>query len=73
MLTLYSGGFWLCVCLAGGLSLRNLFMSCRLNASLSAHPEKDELILFGGEFFNGKKVARNTRVISYDLFCKQTI
>lgn len=28
----------------------------RLNASLSAHPEKDELILFGGEYFNGKKV-----------------
>lgn len=28
----------------------------RLNASLCAHPEKDELILFGGEFFNGKKV-----------------
>ncbi|XP_034033137.1 kelch domain-containing protein 4 isoform X2 [Thalassophryne amazonica] len=29
--------------------------SPRLNASLSAHPEKDELILFGGEFFNGQK------------------
>ncbi|RXN13535.1 kelch domain-containing 4 [Labeo rohita] len=29
--------------------------SPRLNASLCAHPEKDELILFGGEFFNGKK------------------
>ncbi|XP_034391646.1 kelch domain-containing protein 4 [Cyclopterus lumpus] len=29
--------------------------SPRLSASLSAHPEKDELILFGGEFFNGKK------------------
>lgn len=28
----------------------------RLNASLSAHPEKDELILFGGEYFNGQKV-----------------
>uniref|UniRef100_A0A672L5Z2 Kelch domain containing 4 n=1 Tax=Sinocyclocheilus grahami TaxID=75366 RepID=A0A672L5Z2_SINGR len=30
--------------------------SPRLNASLCAHPEKDELLLFGGEFFNGKKV-----------------
>nr|XP_045361160.1 kelch domain-containing protein 4 isoform X3 [Camelus bactrianus] len=30
--------------------------SPRLNASLSAHPEKDELILFGGEYFNGQKV-----------------
>ncbi|XP_032320415.1 kelch domain-containing protein 4 isoform X2 [Camelus ferus] len=29
--------------------------SPRLNASLSAHPEKDELILFGGEYFNGQK------------------
>ena len=30
--------------------------SPRLNGSLSAHPEKDELILFGGEYFNGQKV-----------------
>ncbi|KAM3918373.1 kelch domain-containing protein 4 isoform 2-T2 [Leptodactylus fuscus] len=29
--------------------------SPRLNASLTAHPEKDELILFGGEYFNGQK------------------
>ncbi|KAM4833961.1 kelch domain-containing protein 4 isoform 2-T3 [Thomomys bottae] len=29
--------------------------SPRLNASLSVHPEKDELILFGGEYFNGQK------------------
>ncbi|KAH0619677.1 hypothetical protein JD844_000570 [Phrynosoma platyrhinos] len=29
----------------------------RLNASLSPHPEKDELILFGGEYFNGQKAA----------------
>jgi len=29
--------------------------SPRLHASLSAHPEKDELILFGGEYFNGQK------------------
>ncbi|XP_022367295.1 kelch domain-containing protein 4 isoform X2 [Enhydra lutris kenyoni] len=32
--------------------------SPRLHASLSAHPEKDELILFGGEYFNGQKVKR---------------
>jgi len=32
----------------------------RLSASLSTHPEKDELILFGGEFFNGKKVVEDT-------------
>ncbi|XP_074533808.1 kelch domain-containing protein 4 [Halichoeres trimaculatus] len=29
--------------------------SPRLSASFSTHPERDELILFGGEFFNGKK------------------
>lgn len=35
-------------------------LSCfRLNASFSAHPEKDELIMFGGEYFNGKKVYSN--------------
>uniref|UniRef100_A0A3Q1FS41 Kelch domain-containing protein 4-like n=1 Tax=Acanthochromis polyacanthus TaxID=80966 RepID=A0A3Q1FS41_9TELE len=35
--------------------------SPRLSASLSAHPEKDELILFGGEFFNGKKVVNTLK------------
>lgn len=33
-----------------------LFFSFRLNCSLCAHPERDELILFGGEYFNGQKV-----------------
>lgn len=37
-------------------------MLFRLNASLSAHPEKDDLILFGGEFFNGKKVVKNNLI-----------
>lgn len=46
------------------LSLCCLLMSFRLNASLSAHPEKDELILFGGEYFNGKKVVENTNMIN---------
>lgn len=31
-------------------------LSFRLNCSLCAHPERDELILFGGEYFNGQKV-----------------
>ena len=39
----------------------------RLSASLSAHPEKDELILFGGEFFNGKKVVKSVSVHYSDL------
>ena len=30
--------------------------SRRANFSLNAHLEKDELILFGGEYFNGQKV-----------------
>lgn len=28
----------------------------RVNFSIAPHPFKDELILFGGEFFNGQKV-----------------
>lgn len=30
--------------------------SCRSNFSFTAHPVKDDLILFGGEYFNGQKV-----------------
>lgn len=30
--------------------------SPRGNFSFTAHPTKDELILFGGEYFNGQKV-----------------
>jgi hypothetical protein len=30
--------------------------SRRANFSLTAHPDKEELILFGGEYFNGQKV-----------------
>lgn len=31
--------------------------SRRLNFSFIAHPEEDQLILYGGEFFNGQKVS----------------
>ncbi|XP_056137998.1 kelch domain-containing protein 4 [Lampris incognitus] len=41
--------------------------SARLNASLSAHPEKDELILFGGEFFNGKKTYLYNELFFYNI------
>ncbi|KAK2838341.1 hypothetical protein Q7C36_013155 [Tachysurus vachellii] len=41
--------------------------SPRLNASLSAHPEKDELILFGGEFFNGKKTFLYNDLFFYNI------
>ncbi|XP_053127554.1 kelch domain-containing protein 4 isoform X1 [Hemicordylus capensis] len=41
--------------------------SPRLNASLSAHPEKDELILFGGEYFNGKKTFLYNELFVYNI------
>ncbi|KAG7329497.1 hypothetical protein KOW79_007671 [Hemibagrus wyckioides] len=41
--------------------------SPRLNASLSAHPEKDELILFGGEYFNGKKTYLYNDLYFYNI------
>ncbi|KAM7396225.1 hypothetical protein PAMP_019282 [Pampus punctatissimus] len=41
--------------------------SPRLNMSLSAHPEKDELILFGGEFFNGKKTYLYNDLFFYNI------
>ncbi|XP_044283920.1 kelch domain-containing protein 4 [Varanus komodoensis] len=41
--------------------------SPRLNASLSAHPEKDELILFGGEYFNGQKTFLYNELFVYNI------
>ncbi|XP_053282792.1 kelch domain-containing protein 4 [Pleuronectes platessa] len=41
--------------------------SPRLSASLSPHPEKDELILFGGEFFNGKKTFLYNDLFFYNI------
>ncbi|XP_054476239.1 kelch domain-containing protein 4 [Anoplopoma fimbria] len=41
--------------------------SPRLSASLSPHPEKDELILFGGEFFNGKKTYLYNDLFFYNI------
>jgi len=33
--------------------------SRRSNFSFVPHPDKDEIILFGGEFHNGKNVSKN--------------
>lgn len=33
------------------------FPTRRINFTFVPHPDKDELILFGGEFFNGQKVS----------------
>lgn len=41
--------------------------SPRLNASLCAHPEKDEIILFGGEFFNGKRTYLYNDLYFYNI------
>ncbi|KAM7002069.1 kelch domain-containing protein 4 [Tautogolabrus adspersus] len=41
--------------------------SPRLSASLSTHPEKDELILFGGEFYNGKKTYLYNDLFFYNI------
>ncbi|XP_057569422.1 kelch domain-containing protein 4 isoform X2 [Hippopotamus amphibius kiboko] len=41
--------------------------SPRLNASLSAHPEKEELILFGGEYFNGQKTFLYNELYIYNI------
>ncbi|KAF3854398.1 hypothetical protein F7725_022453 [Dissostichus mawsoni] len=38
-----------------------------LSASISAHPEKDELILFGGEFFNGRKTYLYNDLFFYNI------
>ncbi|CAJ0937755.1 unnamed protein product [Ranitomeya imitator] len=39
----------------------------RLNASLTPHPEKDELILFGGEYFNGQKTFLYNELYIYNI------
>ncbi|KAG8562524.1 hypothetical protein GDO81_015710 [Engystomops pustulosus] len=51
--------------------------SPRLNASLTPHPEKDELILFGGEYFNGQKTFLYNELYIYNIkknsWCKVDI
>ncbi|XP_038662452.1 kelch domain-containing protein 4 isoform X1 [Scyliorhinus canicula] len=39
----------------------------RLNASFSPYPEKDELILFGGEYFNGQKTFLYNELYLYNI------
>ncbi|KAJ7413778.1 Kelch domain-containing protein 4 [Willisornis vidua] len=41
--------------------------SPRLNGSLCAHPERDELILFGGEYFNGQKTFLYNDLYIYNI------
>lgn len=51
----------------GYISDELLTFVCRANVSLIEHPSRDELILFGGEFFDG----RITHVYN-DLFIYDT-
>ncbi|XP_064579372.1 kelch domain-containing protein 4 [Zonotrichia leucophrys gambelii] len=41
--------------------------SPRLNCSFCAHPERDELILFGGEYFNGQKTYLYNELYIYNI------
>lgn len=41
--------------------------SPRANFTLVAHPEKEELILFGGELYNGSKVAVYNDLFFYNI------
>jgi len=41
--------------------------SARSNFSLVAHPEKEELILYGGEFFNGQKAVVYNDLYFYNI------
>ncbi|XP_053304283.1 kelch domain-containing protein 4 [Spea bombifrons] len=41
--------------------------SPRLNSSFTPHPEKDELILFGGEYFNGQKTFLYNELYVYNI------
>ncbi|XP_067004041.2 kelch domain-containing protein 4 [Anabrus simplex] len=41
--------------------------SRRVNFTLAAHPEKEELILFGGEYFNGQKTFLYNDLFFYNI------
>lgn len=41
--------------------------SRRANFSLNAHPERDEIVMFGGEYFNGQKVFCDTVIQTFIL------
>jgi len=46
---------------------KNLILSFRANVSLTEHPLKDELILFGGEFFDGRTTILFNDLYIYDI------
>lgn len=49
------------------VSLGEVGPSHRSNFSFVVHPENPELILFGGEFYNGQKTELNNDLLQYDI------
>ena len=49
------------------VSLGEVGPSHRSNVSFVVHPENPELILFGGEFYNGQKTELNNDLLQYDI------
>lgn len=47
-----------------------VYPSPRTNFTLTAHPLKKELILFGGEFFNGRSLEIYNDLLIYDIVKK---
>jgi len=47
--------------------------SLRTNFTLTAHPDKDELILFGGEYFNGSKTVMYNDLYIYNIKKKEWV
>ena len=49
------------------LSITSKKSISRANASLTEHPLKDELLLFGGEFFDGRTTILFNDLYIYDI------
>lgn len=47
------------------------YPSPRSNFSIVTHPEKEELIVFGGEFFNGQKLDVFNELLFYNIEKRQ--
>jgi len=41
--------------------------------TLTAHPERDVLMMFGGEYFDGSRVCFKSHNIVLDCYCKYHI
>jgi len=57
--------------LAAVVEERVLPPSPRVNLSMTPHPDRDELILFGGEYFNGSKTFMYNDLLMYNIRNKE--